>query len=130
VQEMNDGKARLLARGSDAPSLRGQTVRATIINADVLQKRPDAAARFMAAYRETIDWMYSDPQAIEIYARKIDKPVTLIRDMVRTFYSKEALQTDKMNDMPGIVRDAVKLKYIRVPLSDAQLAELVHTPPR
>jgi NitT/TauT family transport system substrate-binding protein len=130
VQELNDGRARLLVRGSDAPSLRGQTVRATIINADVLQKRPDAAARFMAAYRETIDWMYSDPQAAEIYARKIDKPAGLIREMVSTFYSKDALQTERMNDMPGIVRDAVKLKYIHAPLSDAQLAELVHIPPR
>jgi NitT/TauT family transport system substrate-binding protein len=129
IQEMNDGRARLLVRGSDAPSLRGQTVRATVINADVLQKRPDAAARFMAAYRETIDWMYSDPQAAEIYARKIDKPAGLIREMISTFYSKEALQTDRMNDMPGIVRDAVKLKYIHSPLSDAQLAELVHIPP-
>jgi NitT/TauT family transport system substrate-binding protein len=130
MQEMKEGKVRLIARGSDAPSLRGQTVRATIINADVLQKRPDVAARFMAAYRETIDWMYSDPQAAEIYARKIDKPVDLIRETIKTFYLKEALQTDRMDDMPGIVRDAVKLKYIRGPLTEAQLTELVHIPPR
>ena len=130
MQEMKEGKVRLIARGSDVPSLRGETVRATIINADVLQKRPDVAARFMAAYRETIDWMYSDPQAVEVYARKIDKPVDLIRDTIKTFYPKEALQTDRMDDMPGIVRDAVKLKYIRAPLTEAQLAELVHIPAR
>jgi hypothetical protein len=40
------------------------------------------------------------------------------------------LQTDRMDDMPGVVRDAVKLKYLRAPLTDAQLAELVHIPPR
>jgi NitT/TauT family transport system substrate-binding protein len=130
MQEMKEGKVRLIAHGSDIPSLRGQTVRATIINADVLQKRPDVAARFMAAYRETIDWMYSDPRAAEIYARKIDRPLDLIRDTIKTFYPKEALQTDRMDDMPGIVRDAVKLKYIRGPLTEAQLAELAHIPPR
>jgi len=130
MQEMKDGKVRLIARGSDVPSLRGQTVRATIINADVLQKRPDVAARFMAAYRETIDWMYSDPQAVEIYARKIDRPAELIRDTIKTFYPKEALQTDRMDDMPGIVRDAVKLKYLRAPLTEAQVTELVRIPPR
>jgi NitT/TauT family transport system substrate-binding protein len=130
MQEMKDGKVRLLARGSDVPSLRGQTVRATIINADLLQKRPEVAARFMAAYRETIDWMYSDSRAVEMYARRIDRPADLIRDTIKTFYPKEALQTDRMDDMPGVVRDAVKLKYLRAPLTDAQLAELVHIPPR
>src|SRR5260370_24754823 len=78
MQEIKDGKVRIIARGSDVPSLRGQTVRATIINAELLQKRPDVAARFMAAYRETIDWMYSDPKAIDLYAKKIDKSAELV----------------------------------------------------
>ncbi len=130
MQEMRDGKVRLLARGSDVPSLRGQTVRATVINADLLSKRPDLAARFMAAYRETIDWMYTDPQAIETYARKVNQPTDLVRETIKTFYAKEALQTDHMDDMPSIVRDAVKLKYLRAPLTEAQLTELIRIPPR
>jgi hypothetical protein len=32
--------------------------------------------------------------------------------------------------MPGILRDAVKLKFLREPLSAAQLTELIRTPPR
>ncbi len=130
MQEIKDGKVRLIARGSDVPSLRGQTVRSTIINAGLLQRRPDVAVRFMAAYRETIDWMYADPRAVDIYARNIDRPAELVRDTIKTFYAKEALQTDRIDDMPGIVRDAVKLKYLRAPLTDAQLAELVRIPPR
>jgi NitT/TauT family transport system substrate-binding protein len=130
MQEIKDGKVRLIARGSDVPSLRGQTVRATIVNVGLLQRRPDIAARFVAAYRETIDWMYSDPRAVEIYARSIDRPSDLVRDTIRTFYAKEALQTDRMDDMPGIVRDAVKLKYLRAPLSEAQLTELIRIPSR
>jgi NitT/TauT family transport system substrate-binding protein len=130
MQEIKDGKVRIIARGSDAPSLRGQTVRATIINADLLQRRPEIAARFVAAYRETVDWMYSDPKAIELYAKRIDKPPELVRDTIREFYPKEALQTDTMADMPGILRDAVKLKFLREPLTDAELKELVRTPPQ
>jgi NitT/TauT family transport system substrate-binding protein len=131
MQEIKDGKVRLIARGSDAPSLRDQTVRATVVNADFLQKRPEVAARFVKGYRETIDWMYSDPKAIELYAKKLDRPVELIRDTIKEFYpTKDALQTDRMADMPGIQRDAVKLKFLREPLTDAQLKELVRTPPR
>ena len=130
MQEIKEGKVRIIARGSDVPSLRGQTVRATVVNAEVLQKRPEVAARFIAAYRETVDWMYSDPMAIELYAKKIDKSADLVRDTIKTFYPKEALQTDKMADMPGILRDAVKLKFLREPLAEAQLKELIRTPPR
>ena len=130
MQEIKDGKVRVIARGSDAPSLRGQTVRAVIVNADMLQKHPDTAARFMAAYRETVDWMYSDPKAVELYAKKLDRPVALIRDTIKEFYPKEALQSDKMADLPGIQRDAVKLKFLREPLTEAQLKELIRTPPR
>ena len=74
--------------------------------------------------------MYSDPMAIELYAKKIDKSADLVRDTIKTFYPKEALQTDKMADMPGILRDAVKLKFLREPLAEAQLKELIRTPPR
>lgn len=130
MQEVKDGRVRIVARGSDAPSLRDQTVRATVINAGLLQRRPDVALRFVKAYRQTVDWMYSDPQALELYARKLDRPLDLIKEMIAAFYPKEALQSDRMADLPGIQRDAVKLKFLRQPLTEAQLAELIRTPPR
>src|SRR5262245_8275363 len=130
MQEIKDGRLRIVARGSDVPSLRGQTVRATVINANLLQQRPDVAARFVKAYRESVDWMYSDPKALELYAKKIDKPLELVKQTVAQFYPKEVLQTDKMADMPGILRDAVKLKFLREPLTTAQVTEFVQTPPR
>jgi NitT/TauT family transport system substrate-binding protein len=128
--EVKDGKIRIVARGSDAPSLRDQTVRATIVNADLLRRRPDVAVRFIKAYREAVDWMYSDPKAMELYARIIDRPLALIQDTVKEFYPKEAMQTDRMSDLPGILRDAVKLKFLREPLTEAQLRELIRTPLR
>jgi NitT/TauT family transport system substrate-binding protein len=130
LQEVKDGKARIVIRGSDVPSLRDQTVRATIVNADFLAKHKDVAARFIAAYRETVEWMYSSPEAQRLYASNIDKPLALVHDTVAEFYPMQVLQTDRMSDMPGILRDAVKLKYLRAPLTDAQIAELVQVPPR
>jgi hypothetical protein len=35
-----------------------------------------------------------------------------------------------MADMPGILRDAVKLKFLREQLTPAQVTEFVQTPPR
>ena len=42
----------------------------------------------------------------------------------------EAMQTDAMKDLDGIIRDAIKLKFIDRPLTKEQLAELIQIPPR
>ena len=44
---LDDGRIRIFARANDVPSLRGQTVRVNISNADSLKARRDAHVRFM-----------------------------------------------------------------------------------
>jgi NitT/TauT family transport system substrate-binding protein len=130
LQEEKDGKIRIIARGSDVPSLRGQTVRTIIVNANALKTKHDAIMRFAQAYRESVDWMYSDPKAVDMYSKKIHKPVELLKASMAKFHPKEALQTDHFADLDGAVRDAVKLKFLTAPLTKEQLAELIQIPPR
>jgi NitT/TauT family transport system substrate-binding protein len=130
LKELEEGKIRILVRGSEVPSLRGQTVRVVIVNADALKTKHDAIMRFAQGYREAVDWMYSDPQAIVMYAKKINSTEDLIKRSVKEFDPKEALQTDEMRDVDGIQRDAVKLKFLDQPLTKEQLAEFFQTPPR
>ena len=130
LQEMKDGKIRMIARGSDVPSLRGQTVRTIIVNADALKNKRDAIMRFVAGYREAVDWMYSDPKAFEMYAAKIKRPVELVKDSAMRFQPKETMQTEKFADLEGAVRDAVKLKFLDKPPTKEQLAEFIQIPPR
>ena len=85
--------------------------------------------RFMQAYRETVDWMYSDPKAFEMYAKKIKKPVELVKGSAEKFQPKSTLQTDHMADLDGAVKDAVRLKFLQKPLTKEQLAELIQIPP-
>ena len=130
LQELTQGKIRIVAHGSDVPSLRGQTVRVLIVNANSLKTKHDAIMRFMQAYREAIDWMYSDPKAVEMYSVKMKLPVDLLKESMNKFQPKEALQTDKMADLDGAVRDAVALKFLNKPLTKEQLAELIQIPAR
>ena len=130
MKELKEGKIRILIRGSEAPSLRGQTVRAIIVNADALKNKRDAILRFVRGYREAVDWMYADPKAIKLYADKMKLDETLIAESIREFHPKEALQTFEMKDIDGIQRDAVKLKFIDTPLTKEQLAEFIQIPPR
>ncbi len=130
IKEIKEGKIRILARGSELPSLRGQTVRAIIVNADALKSKKDAIMRFAQAYREAADWMYADPKAIEMYATKLNQPLELIKESIAEFHPQPAMQTEEMKDLDGAVRDAVALKFLDAPLSKDQLAEFLQIPPR
>jgi NitT/TauT family transport system substrate-binding protein len=130
LQEEKDGKIRIIGRGSDAASLNGQTIRVLIVNADALKNRKDVIVRFLRAYRETVDWMYSSPDAVRMYAEKTKIAPDLIRESIGKYHTKAAMQTDEMKDLDGIVRDAVKLKYIDKPLTREQLADFIQIPPR
>ena len=130
LQEIKEGKIRIVARGSDVPSLRGQTVRALIVNADSLKTKHDAIMRFMDAYREAVDWMYSDPKAVEMYAVKINRPVDLLKESMAKFQPKETMQSEKFADLDGAIADAVKLKFLEKPLTKEQIAEFLQIPPR
>ena len=130
VQEIKDGKIRIVARGSDVPSLRGQTVRAIIVNADALKTKRDAIMRFAQGYREAVEWMYDDPKAIELYATKLKQPIDLIRDSLKEFHPKSAMQTDKMAEFDAAMTDAVKLKFLEKPLSKDEVAEFLQIPAR
>jgi len=130
LKEVDEGKIRIIARGSDVASLDKQTVRVVIVNADVLKSRKDAVLRFAKAYREAVDWMYSDPDAIKRYAQKVASPEDFVRRSIPQIYPKSVLQTDEMKDLDGIQSDAVKLKFLDRPLSKEQLAELMQIPPR
>jgi NitT/TauT family transport system substrate-binding protein len=130
LQEIKEGKIRIVAHGSDVPSLRGQTVRVLVVNANSLKTKHDAILRFMAAYREAVDWMYADPKAVEMYSVKIKRPIELLKESMAKFQPKEALQTDKFADLDGAIRDAVKLKFLEKPLTKEQIAELMQIPPR
>lgn len=130
LKEIKDGKIRIIARGSDVPSLKGQTVRTIIVNANALKTKHDAIINFVKGYREAIDWMYSSPEAITMYSKKANVPENLVRESNEKFHPKETVQTDKMADLDGAVRDAVKLKFLDKPLTKEQLAEMIQIPPR
>lgn len=130
LKEIKEGKIRIAARGSDVPSLRGQTVRVLIVNENALKTKREAIMRFMEAYREAADWMYADPKAVDMYSAKVKLPVDLLKQSMNDFQPKSTMQTDEFKDLDGAVRDAVLLKFLDKPLTKEQLTELIVTPPR
>jgi NitT/TauT family transport system substrate-binding protein len=130
LKEIDEGKIRIVASGNDVPSLRSQTIRVETVNASVLKARKDAVLRFARAFRETLDWMYADPEAIRLYAEAIKVPVGIAKTAVEQFQPKDAKQFDRILDLDGIMADAVRLKFLDAPLTKEQLAEFIQIPPR
>jgi NitT/TauT family transport system substrate-binding protein len=131
LKEMEEGKIHLVARATDAALVRGQTIRVLVANADVLAKRKDVIERFMTAYRESIDYMYSsNPRVITDYAEfaKVQEPMAKrVRD---EFFPKDLVNPDQIHGLNSLMSEAVNLKFIPAPLSKEQTAELIQIFPR
>jgi NitT/TauT family transport system substrate-binding protein len=129
LTEVQEGKIRIIARGSDVPSLKNQTVRVQIVNANALKEKKDVFVRFMRAYRETLDWMYTSPDAVKMYAEIIKRPESLVIFQRDQFNPKEAMSPDRLSDLTGVMKDAVDVKFLDAPLTKEQLSELIQIPP-
>jgi NitT/TauT family transport system substrate-binding protein len=129
LKQVSEGKIRVIANGNDVPTLRTQTVRVDIVNANALKIRNDPIMRFVRAYRETLDWMFTSPQAVEIYAKEFKVAPELVAMTRDKFETREAMQNDRVSDLDAVMADAVALKFLDRPLSKQQVADLVQIPP-
>jgi NitT/TauT family transport system substrate-binding protein len=128
---IDQGKIRVIANGNDVTAFRTQTVRVLITNPAMLAARKDAIERFMAAYRETVDWMYSDDPAVfrhyAAFARITAATGKRSRD---EYFPKASLEPDAILGIDGINSDAVAFRFMAAPLSREQIADLIRIPPR
>lgn len=127
LDALADGKIRLIARGADVTALQRRTTRVNVANLTVLERRRAALARFMRAYLETIDWMYSDPAALKYYADYSGLPDAIVL-RVRDFIPKEAIAPDSIVGMDQINADALRLKFISETLKPEQIKDFVQIP--
>jgi NitT/TauT family transport system substrate-binding protein len=131
LKEIEGGQIRVVAKATDSALVRGQTIRVIVANAEVLAKRKDAIDRFMDAYRETIDYMYSDnPQVFKDYAEFVKVPEAMAKRVRDDYFPKSLVDPDAIKGLDGLMKEAVNLKFISEPLTQKQLDELIQIPPR
>jgi NitT/TauT family transport system substrate-binding protein len=130
LDQLDQKQIRIIASGNDASVFKGQTVRLLITTANVLQSRKAVIDRYMKAYRETIDWMYADPQALKTYSEWLNISEAKAKRTRDDFFPKPSIDPDKVAGLDTIVKDAVELKYTTAELTKDQLSELIQIPPR
>ncbi len=129
LDQLDQKQIRILASGNDADAFKGQTVRLLMTTAPVLQGKKSAIDRYMKAYRETIDFMYTDA-GLKVYADWLKIPEAKARRTRDDFFPKQAVDPDRIVGLDNVVKDAVALKFTANELTKAQLDELIQIPPR
>src|SRR5262249_2611866 len=125
--QVEDGKIRIIATGAEVASLRSRTGRVNLTNVTTLQNRKDALLRFHRAYKETIDWMYSDPAALKHFSDYSGLPEKVVAK-VRTLLPKETMAPDQIVGVDQIMSEAVSQKFLPGPLTAEQVKELIQIP--
>jgi NitT/TauT family transport system substrate-binding protein len=127
LDKVESGQIRIVATGSDVASLKTRTVRVNLTSVNDLKNKHDALVRFVQGYKETVDWMYSDPAALKVYGEYSNLPESIVKK-VRALIPKEAMAIDNIAGMDQIMADAVAGKFIPKPLSAEQIKDLVQIP--
>jgi NitT/TauT family transport system substrate-binding protein len=114
------GEIRMVARGSDVATLDNQTVRVMITNVQTADTRKDALARFFKAYDETLNWMYSSPEAVKAYSEWVKVPEKLATRVRDQFFPRDTLRLERREGIDQAMADAVTFKFLSAPLTKEQ----------
>jgi NitT/TauT family transport system substrate-binding protein len=128
IEAAREGKIRIIARGNELPYFRDQTIRLLVANAGWLAANRDVAARFVQAYRDTLEWMYGDPVGVAAYARFSGASVATAQQVRDELYPKDGLMVDRISGLDSVMADGVANKYLAAPLSKDQLGQLFQVP--
>ena len=129
IDALESGRIRIIAKGDEVPEFRNQPVRVILANAGALEKNRDAFTRYMAAYRETIDWLWGNPDAIKAYAKWANVSEAIAMRTRDEFVKKDRAMPDDMSGIAAMNDDAVQFKFVPAPLTKEQLATLVQVLP-
>ena len=127
LELVEEGKIRVIARGSEIKARADQSVRVCVANRSAIE-RGDAIARFMQGYRDTLDWMYGDPAALKTYQEFAGVSQTLMAKVRDEYFPKASLWPDQLRGLDLVLADASKNKFLQKPLTPEQVKDLVRVP--
>ena len=121
------GASGWLPRAATFRKFKIRSIRAWITHASNLERRKDVLARYVTAYRETLDWLYSSPDAIKAYAAWSGLAERFAKQAPELI-PKDSIDPIRIVGLEDMMVDAVKFRYLPAPLTKEQLATLVQVP--
>lgn len=125
LQDAEEGKIRIIARSNEATELANQTIRVNLANLESLKTKRPTIVKFMEIYQRAVDWAYTNPKAIEMFAQNMKVPAAIAKKAVDEYYPKSAMQIGEIRDLERSLKDALDYKFISAPKTSADIAGLI-----
>ncbi len=124
LQFVDEGRIRVIARAEEIPETENQTVRVIIVNASKLARDREVIDRYIKAYAETVDWIYSDPEALRYFREYSGTPEYIAKKGMAEFYKKEMLDPYRVSGLDAVMSDAISLKLLHRTVPGAAAREV------
>lgn len=126
LEPAQSGRTRIVGNAGVVPAYALQTVRVQVVNPAILATKRDQITRYLRAYREVVEWMYTnDPAMWKAFVDITGFAEPLWRQTRDDFYPKSSIHPDTMSGLDGVMADGVAYKLMSAPLTKEQLAELI-----
>jgi NitT/TauT family transport system substrate-binding protein len=127
LDRVEKGELRVIVRGSEIEALNDITLRVHFVNSDFAAKQPDVVKAFFRAQQKAVDYMMDHPQeSAKIWMRKAELkfPESAV---LKTwdFYRKPQMALKPIRGVQTSIQDAVRFKFLKQPLSKAELDRLI-----
>jgi NitT/TauT family transport system substrate-binding protein len=123
---VNEGKIRIIARGTDVPGLSEQTVRVNAASVKFLKEKRDVARRFMKAYHESIEWVFANPEKAAAFYASFAKVTPEIALQTQKIFPKASVQGWPVKGLKKNIDEAVENKQLDKPMPVAQAEKLLY----
>jgi NitT/TauT family transport system substrate-binding protein len=117
-------RIRAVANIGDIVEYRDMSARFHVANLSFITGKPEQMQRFLAAYSETLDWMYATDQPIRLFSELYGIPEPEVRRTRDEFYSRASLDLKRLSGIDQAMADAVTYKFIDKVLTPAELDDL------
>lgn len=127
LDRVEKGEIRIVVKGSEIIALNDLTMRVHFANADFARKQPEALKGFLRAHQKAVDFMFESPrETTKIWIKRAELKLpeaTVLKTW--EFYSRAALAAKPVRGVEKTMEDAVKFKFLKAPLSQAEVAKLI-----
>ena len=121
---LQEHRIRAVANVGDIVEYRDMSARLHVANLNFITAKPDVLKRFVEAYSETLDWMYSGDEALRTFSSLYKIKEGEIRQTRDEFYSRQSLDIKRLSGLDQAMADAVAYKFIAKPLTKTELDDL------
>jgi NitT/TauT family transport system substrate-binding protein len=128
VQDINDGKIRVVVKAGDIKGMQDQSIRVNVANLNSLKSKREAITKFMKIVAETIDWCYeggANPECMKMYAEIAKVPEAIATKTVKDFFPKSALQLSEVRGLQKTLDEALQYKRVSAKKTVKEAADLI-----